>query len=171
MEVACSKHGSAAACALVSGKGLAHGSYTSRNYDGYACDGGEDAGCGQLTAAYESGQAAVSQDACRGIRNGEGGNPLACIEAHTMHTFGVGAEKNEVLGGGGGLGLYREGPGKVNEALFSGGVKEFVQFNVFLETVVVGVRIEQQQLFQEHPAMPLDHVTAVYAVFGGRSDD
>ena len=75
------------------------------------------------------------------------------------------------IGGGGGLGLYREGPGQVNEPLFSGGAKEFIQFNAFIEDFLVGVRIEQQQLFQEHAAMPLDHVTAVYAVIGGRSDD
>lgn len=74
------------------------------------------------------------------------------------------------IGGGGGLGTYREGPGKTTEPIFSAGVKEFIQFNAFVDSFLLGVRIEQQQLFQEHPSMPLDHVTAVYAVIGGQSE-
>ncbi|MDP7111866.1 MAG: tetratricopeptide repeat protein, partial [Myxococcota bacterium] len=89
----------AAGRALDSGRGLAFGSYASRNFDGYACDGGEGAGCERLTSAYESGLADVFLDTCRGIRNGAGGDPRACIETYTIHTFGVGAEKNEVLAG------------------------------------------------------------------------
>ena len=74
------------------------------------------------------------------------------------------------IGGGGGLGMYREGPGQTNDPLFAGGAKEFLQFNAFVDNFMLGVRFEQQQLFQEHTSMPLDHVTAVYAVIGGRSE-
>ena len=68
------------------------------------------------------------------------------------------------------MGTYRYGPDKLNEPVFSGGFHEFVQFNVFPEEVMLGIRIEQQQLLSSWRGMETDHVTAVYAVIGGRSE-
>ncbi len=74
------------------------------------------------------------------------------------------------IGAGAGMGTYRYGPDKLNEPVFSGGFHEFVQFNVFPEEVMLGIRIEQQQLLSSWRGMETDHVTAVYAVIGGRSE-
>jgi hypothetical protein len=70
------------------------------------------------------------------------------------------------LGGGGGVGAYREGPGTFNPALLSYGAQELIQFGWGFRDVTFGIRLEQQQLFQASPGPAIDHVTGVHGVVG-----
>lgn len=75
-------------------------------------------------------------------------------------SFGV------ALGGGGGVGAWREGPGTFNPAELSYGAQEFIQFGWGFRDVSFGVRVEQQQLFQASLGGSIDHVTGVHGVLG-----
>lgn len=75
-------------------------------------------------------------------------------------SFGV------ALGGGGGVGAFRAGPGTFNPAELSYGAQEFIQFGWGFRDVSFGVRIEQQQLFQASLGGSIDHVTGVHGVLG-----
>ena len=90
VEEACLLH----ARILDAGRGVAYGHWGSRMSYGYACDGGASVGCGALTAAYESPMADLIPTECARVLAGEGGDPRACTEEHTMRTFGVHLDKD-----------------------------------------------------------------------------
>lgn len=72
------------------------------------------------------------------------------------------------IGVGGGAGAWRPGPGKVGDLVFSAGAHEYLQLNVHLGAMQLGIRAEQQQLFQK--GMALDHVTGLFGMIGGTFD-
>ena len=78
---ACMLHGKL----LQVGSPIAFGSLTSRESYGYACDGGLERGCLQLTRAYRTPLASRLREACN-----VGTSARACTEVVTMRAFGVG---------------------------------------------------------------------------------
>lgn len=72
-----------------------------------------------------------------------------------------------VVGAGGVLGGYREGPGQTNATVFSGGPMERLGLEGNIAgTLRLGIRLEQQQLFQPALGSGVEHVTGLYGLLG-----
>jgi TPR repeat protein len=67
---------------------------------------------------------------------------------------------------GAGIGGYRPEAGRNRDVSLAGGAHEYVQLDLRLGRVRVGVRVEQQQLGQDPTVLRLDHVTGFYGVLG-----
>jgi hypothetical protein len=84
--------------------------------------------------------------------------------------IGLGGGFSLRIGAGGVIGSYRNGPATFEKPVFAFGAKEMIEFGFGFKEVYIGVRVEQQQLWQDYSGFGLDHVTSGLGFVGVRFD-